>query len=339
LYKEDNGELRITGYTGSESVLEIPAEIDGKPVTVIGMHSLDQNTNLVSVTIPDSVKVLDILCFSDCTNLKDVTLGSQVVEIQSSAFARTAIEQITIPDTVEVIGNNAFDGSQLKEITIPSAISALYLRCFAETNLEHVVIPANVKTIYPYAFKGNKLLQTVLIEEGVEKLDNEIFSECSAMKSIAFPASVTEMSEDVLLGCIPNTGKLKIYVVSGSVAESVINESYGDKEYYEIISLENMYNIETIMDADRQEAETTVPGQMYYVKLISAADDKVMAIKVYREFTGEGLKETKDKIDAAPCILLETASEETAKALLEELQQLNVVVDPDIYTETINGAE
>ena len=293
-YWEDNGEIRITGYTGSETALEIPAEIDKNPVTVIEMGAFEGNTNLISVTLPDSLEVID---------------------------------------------NNAFWGVPITEINIPAGVTALSMGCFAETNLEHLTVPGSVKYISANALQKNEFLKTVLIEEGTERIEARIFSGCNYLKSIAIPASVTELSEDVLDSCMPNDGKLKIYVVAGSVAESVLNENYADVDCFEVVPLENMDGIEAIMEADRQEVEAAVSGQTYYVKLISAADDKVMAIKVYREFTGEGLRETKDKIDAAPCILMETASEETAKAFLEELQQLNVVVDPDIYTATINGAE
>ncbi len=340
VYWEENGTVTIEGYTGDDSALDIPAEIEGKPVVEIGMNAFIENTNLVSVTIPDSVTILNVGCFGYCTNLKNVTLGNQVLEISGHAFCDTAIEQITLPDSVACIGDNAFSGTKISEISIPPAVDSLSLRCLAETNLEHITVPGNVKTICRIAFKGNQFLKTVLIEEGVEKIDEEFLNGCNSLKSIAIPASVTDLSEKALDGCTPGTGKLKIYVVAGSVAESIINENYADKEYFEIITLENMDNIETIMEADKEatdnEAEVT---QRYYVKLISAENDKVMAIKLYRDYTGEGLKESKEKVDSAPCILIETASEETAKELLEQLQQYDVIVDPDIYTPTINGAE
>lgn len=339
-YREENGEITITGYTGDDSILEIPSQIDGKPVTEIGMHAFLENTNLVSVTIPDSVTILNIACFGYCTNLANVTLGTQVQEISGHAFCETAIEQIILPESVVYIGDNAFSGAPISEITIPPAVSSLAIRCFAETNLEHVIVPGNVKTMCESVFRENRALKTVLIAEGVEKIDKEIFIGCNSLKSISIPASVTDLSEYVLDGCMPETGKLKIYVVTGSVAESVLNENYADKEHIEIIALENMDNIESIMAADIEVAgNATEVTQRYYVKLISAENDKVMAIKLYRDYTGEGLSESKDKIDSAPCILFETASEETAKELLKQLQQYDVVVDPDIYSETISGVE
>ena len=338
-YKENNGEIRITGYNGGETALRIPAEIEGKPVTVIGKNAFAKKTKLVSVIIPDSVKVLDMLCFMQCSNLKSVTLGRQVAVVADGAFSETAIEQITLPDSVKDIGNNAFWGTPISKINIPTGVNAIAMRCFAKTNLTHFTVPGHVKTICTGAFWGNESLMTVLIKEGTAKMDKEIFKGCRMLKSIAIPASVTEIDGDMLDGCKPDAGKLKIYVVAGSTAESVLQAKYASVACFEVVSLANMDGIENMMEADRKEAEAAASGQHYYVKLISAKSSTVMAMKVYGDFTGAGLKASKEKIDSAPCILLETASEETAKACLAALQKCNAVVDPDIYTKTINGAE
>lgn len=46
----------------------------------------------------------------------------------------------------------------------------------------------------------------------------------------------------------------------------------------------------------------------YCLELTTIGNDAVSVIKTYRDITGLGLKEAKDKVDAAPCVLLETAS-------------------------------
>jgi len=51
-----NGEAKITKYSGTATELVIPSEIDGYKVTSVGASTFDGNRNLVSVTIPDSVK-------------------------------------------------------------------------------------------------------------------------------------------------------------------------------------------------------------------------------------------------------------------------------------------
>lgn len=50
----DNGTVEITGYSGSEEKVDIPAEIDGKSVTSIGSYAF-KSSLCTDVTIPDSV--------------------------------------------------------------------------------------------------------------------------------------------------------------------------------------------------------------------------------------------------------------------------------------------
>ena len=52
--------------------------------------------------------------------------------------------------------------------------------------------------------------------------------------------------------------------------------------------------------------------EIWDVELISAGDSKVTVIKIVREFTGLGLKEAKDLVDSAPCIVAEGLTEEEA---------------------------
>ncbi len=90
-YTESSGQLTITGYRGLvPEQLTIPSKIDGKTVVAIGEDAFNRNSNpkwanLVSLVIPDSVKRIGEGAFYQCS-LKDVVIGSGVVEIQNRAF-------------------------------------------------------------------------------------------------------------------------------------------------------------------------------------------------------------------------------------------------------------
>ncbi len=60
--------------------------------------------------------------FTDCTNLKSATIGSNVTKIGNKAFQGcTNLTKVTIKNSVETIGNKAFyNCSKLKSITIKS---------------------------------------------------------------------------------------------------------------------------------------------------------------------------------------------------------------------------
>ena len=86
-YQKAGGAISITGYNGNYSVLNLPSEIDGLPVTEIADSVFAGNTALTSVTIPSGVKKLGWFAFSGCTSLASVTLPESVESIGYDAFS------------------------------------------------------------------------------------------------------------------------------------------------------------------------------------------------------------------------------------------------------------
>ena len=137
-YEEISGEIQITGLKDkSITELNIPATINGKPVTSIKFNAFLNCVCLTRVTIPESVTEIgagafigcgltsivipkSITCipygvFVCCIHLVDVTIPESVTEIGEDAFKGcTAIASLTIPKSVSVIGDNAFLGCGLK---------------------------------------------------------------------------------------------------------------------------------------------------------------------------------------------------------------------------------
>ncbi len=80
------GTLIITKFSGNDKTFSIPSEIDGKPVTEIGISAFANNTTLTGVTIPVSVTRIDSGAFHDCTSLKSVTIPASVDILYDYAF-------------------------------------------------------------------------------------------------------------------------------------------------------------------------------------------------------------------------------------------------------------
>jgi hypothetical protein len=159
--------------------LEIPATIEGKPVTSIGEGALYGSVSLTSVTIPDSVtsigeeafskcfKLTSITigdsvtsignrAFQDCHSLTSITIGGSVTSIGGQAFHRcVGLTSITIGAGVTSIGDTAFDScSFLTSITIPDSVTSIGRAAFYETSLTSITIPDSVTSIGRAAF-GN----------------------------------------------------------------------------------------------------------------------------------------------------------------------------------------
>lgn len=65
----------------------------------------------------------------------------------------------------------------------------------------------------------------------------------------------------------------------------------------------------------------------FNVVLKSAGEQKINVIKVIREATGLGLKESKDIVDGAPKTVKEAMKKEDAEALKKKLEEVGGVVE------------
>ena len=82
---DDGNSVIITKYTGSDTTLEIPSQINGKPVTGIGERAFS-GIDITGVTIPDGVTFIGEKAF----------------------WRREGLTGVIIPDSVKSIGEDAF---------------------------------------------------------------------------------------------------------------------------------------------------------------------------------------------------------------------------------------
>ena len=107
----------------TDTELNIPEKIDGRPVVGIGLLAFNKNRDITEVNIPDSVTEIAYSAFSYCQRLETVDLG-KVKSIGDNAFQGCAITSITIPDTVTSIPHFAFaDCGALTEVYIPNSVN------------------------------------------------------------------------------------------------------------------------------------------------------------------------------------------------------------------------
>ena len=114
------GGITIFGYLGSDSNVNIPSKIDGKPVIAIGDYAF-LTSDITSITIPDSVTAIGMQAFAYCEALKSVTLSKNLSSIDSLTFQNcTELKSITIPDSVAMIEMGAFwDCENLETVSVP----------------------------------------------------------------------------------------------------------------------------------------------------------------------------------------------------------------------------
>lgn len=123
-YRVEDGYAVIEGFSGNPTAtLEIPAEIDGYSVVSIASRAFSGQTEMKSLSLPDTVKYIGEYSFWGCTSLKTVEFGESLEGVGAFAFAGCSyIRAVTFPASLREIGVSAFDGcSRLRSVNIPKS--------------------------------------------------------------------------------------------------------------------------------------------------------------------------------------------------------------------------
>ena len=204
-------------------------------------RSAFQNTNLASITLPESVESVDDDAFFDCSDLVKFygKFASDdhcciVIDGALTVFA-PGLSTYIIPNNISIIASGAFYGcSKLKSITIPDSVttigSSAFFQCY---NLESVLIGEGVETIRDQAFQYCNLKE-ITLPESVAYIGFGAFYDCRNLlkvycKPIVPPLVYYSATSSVPYSFSLNSG-LKIYVPRSSY-DDYTKYSYND--YYD----------------------------------------------------------------------------------------------------------
>ncbi len=108
-YRLNGNNAEIIKYSGYESVVAIPAALDGYTVTAIADDAFKSKSSIIDLKMPEGITSIGARAFSSCAKLKNVYIPAGVTSIGDQAFYYCpALESVTIPDGVASIGQLAF---------------------------------------------------------------------------------------------------------------------------------------------------------------------------------------------------------------------------------------
>ncbi|MBR4620351.1 MAG: leucine-rich repeat protein [Salinivirgaceae bacterium] len=165
---------------------------------------------LVSVTIPNSVRIIESGEFEDCKNLTEINVDSANEKFSSEngvLFNKDKTQLIrfpegkngsyTIPNSVNKICSYAFsDCSGLKSLTIPNSVTSI--SDYAFTGSVHIeTLEYNTNAVYDdYGLLvPEDSLKTVVIGDDVTYIGNSAFRDCSSLASVTIGNSVKKIGD------------------------------------------------------------------------------------------------------------------------------------------------
>ena len=238
--------ITITGYAGPGGVVAIPGTTNGYAVTGIGDYAFEDDTNLASVIIPNSVTNIGESAFAFCTNLTSAyfegnaplddgtafsgdsaaivyylagttgwgsTFGGAPTEEETPAsefFYQFYNGSITITGYTGPVGA-IFIPSTMYGYTVTS-ISGMGPGMFQHAT--SVTIPNTVTNIGTLAFNGCTGLTNIVIPDSVTSIGQSAFANCSGLTAATIPNSVTHIGTQAFIFC----SRLTNIVIPGSVS-------------------------------------------------------------------------------------------------------------------------
>ena len=201
--------LAVVGYSGNETEITIPEEINGIPVIGIDDeafknnntikkitlpdsmyyfgNSVFENSSLESINIPESLRIIPKNTFTDCTNLKDVKFHDNIIAADASAFSGTSIE---IPKQLNISSGNEF---------LPITCFSTFELCIGDIVL--IVLPLDLGKKYVASLCAYPITEADLtIPESIEGI--EIYTVSleitdDKLTSLTFPPCVQDIYIDI----------------------------------------------------------------------------------------------------------------------------------------------
>ena len=261
--KTKSDTVTIYKYTGSETIVEIPSEINGYPVTWLGMYSFSPRSNPAL----DDVNANEALY-----NLKKVVIPSSVEVINSNAFLYcTSLETVILPEGLKTIYDMVFSFcSSLETIEFPASLNSIGFECFVKSGVQEVVFKKNPNgkfSVGRNAFSRSNIKKCTFQSDNTAVQDSAFKN--SVVEEVIFEGSLSFNSSYSAFDGADSVQKIIFYseVLQTSLAEDLVTEN---GFYYHVNTKENYIYF------DRNPEETDCLTSNDFVYGINAENEAVI---------------------------------------------------------------
>lgn len=206
---------KVTSIGNAAFLLESEMTSVTIPNTIenIGNEAFLGCDKLTSIYLPASVKTIGVSILSDCTNLESIVVdknnknfysnGSNAIIDAKNNWLIIGCKNSIIPNTVTKIMEQAFwDCVGLTSIVIPNNVKNIDESAFSNCiNLKSITLPDNLETIENGTFKNCESLESISLPSTLTLIYADAFNNCNSLKEITIPASVNKINTHAFEGC------------------------------------------------------------------------------------------------------------------------------------------
>ena len=185
-YVEAENAYTLTGIgEATDTEIRIPTKYEGLPVVAIANGAFSDNTTIISVTIPDSIKSIGNTAFFNCSALVEVVIGVNVESIMATAFS-SCVKLTSITVSVDNANYQSIDGNLYSKDG-----TTLVQYAIGKTD-ELFTVSDSVETIGADAFRACTALTSIVIGEGVTSIGVCAFEGVSNLTSVYYKGASSD---------------------------------------------------------------------------------------------------------------------------------------------------
>lgn len=209
----------------------ITAVVVEEGITSLGDQLFRHCTELKTASLPDGLQVIKARVFEGCSFMESVELPSTLIKVGNNSFNNVFIEKVCFRgkqadwDLIEIEdGNSALieklvfveqaAGTELKASEKEYADEEVLGRGSCGAECEYILLKTGELIIFgqgsTYDYHSQKLspwfeqrdsIKKVIIEEGIERLGNQLLRISDNIEEIEIPEGIREIGRNVFLGC------------------------------------------------------------------------------------------------------------------------------------------
>ncbi len=178
----------------------------------IGDFAFSECKGLTSITIPNSVTSIGWMAFTGCESITSIKIPKSVLSIETTFSSCYNLASIVVDGDnpvydsrngcnaiIETASNTLISGC--KNTIIPNSISTIGRAAFANCrDLSNIIIPDSVTTIDDLAFWSDHNLTSITIPNSVTSIGFGAFGSCG-LKGVLIPSSVVSIGEEAFTYC------------------------------------------------------------------------------------------------------------------------------------------
>lgn len=213
-----------------------------------------------------SVKKIGVRAFF-ATQLKSITIPNTVLEIDSIAFAQSALEEITLPASMQTIGRGAFVDMKNCSAFNANARNKNFLSIegvlYTTGNKKLVqypimrkgamyAVPEGTLEVGPEAFMGVTTIERLNLPPTLEVIAENAFNGCNKIQYLSIPDNVVEIGSKAFANCTSlisiRIGREVKHIGAGAFLSNT--ENPGESARTSLLMIRSLNKVPPVIDVD-----------------------------------------------------------------------------------------